>query len=100
MNNISISELKQLIPRINIIDIRDNYQYNLGKIITAKNVPMNFLLMNPDNYINKNEKFYIYCQYGSKSERTCMILRNKGYDVINILGGYNQYVLSNNERKN
>ena len=31
MNDISVMQLKSLIPRVKIIDIRDNYQYNLGK---------------------------------------------------------------------
>ncbi len=93
MNSISVESLKELIPMINIIDIRDNYQYNIGKIPTAINVPMNFLLMNPANYLNKNEKYYIYCEHGSRSLKTCAILNNLGYDVVNIVGGYNEYKL-------
>ena len=34
MNDISVMQLKSLIPRVKIIDIRDNYQYNLGNIPT------------------------------------------------------------------
>lgn len=93
MNNISVESLNELIPIAKIIDIRDNYQYNLGKIPSAINVPMNFLLMNPENYLNKNNKYYIYCEYGTRSERACMLLTSKGYDVINVQGGYNAYKL-------
>ena len=31
MNDITVLQLKSLIPGVKIIDIRDNYQYNLGK---------------------------------------------------------------------
>ena len=47
-------ELKRLIPGAKIIDIRDNYQFNLGSIPTSINIPMNFLLTNPDSYLTKN----------------------------------------------
>ena len=95
MSSISINELKQLIPSVNIIDIRDSYQFNLGKINTARNIPMNFLLSNPSNYLNKNERYYLYCQSGSRSEKACIMLTNKGYNVVNVLGGYNEYITVN-----
>ncbi len=91
MNNITTEELKSLIPNVKIIDIRDNYKYNLGNIPTSKNVPANFLLTNPNNYLNDVDTYYIYCEYGSTSSRVCNILKNKGYKVVNILGGYNEY---------
>lgn len=95
MNNISIDELKKIIyNNINLIDIRDNYQYNLGNIPTSINIPMNFLLMNPENYLEKDSRYYIYCEYGSRSEKACKVLLNKGYNVVNVLGGYNDYKLS------
>ena len=93
MNSISVESLKELIPMVNLIDIRDNYQYNMGRIPTAINVPSNFLLMNPENYMNKNDKYYLYCDYGTRSEKACETLSNKGYHVINVQGGYNEYKL-------
>lgn len=93
MNNITVEELNSLIPNINIVDIRDNYQFNLGHIPSAINIPMNFLMTNPENYLNNNEKYYICCEYGNRSKRTCDFLIKKGYTCINIQGGYNDYKL-------
>ena len=42
--SISADELKGLVGRVNIIDIRDSYLFNNGNIPTSKNVPVNFLL--------------------------------------------------------
>ena len=50
--------------------------------------------MNPENYLEKDSKYYIYCEYGSRSEKACKVLINKGYNVVNVLGGYNDYKLS------
>ena len=91
MNRITVSELKSLIPGVRIIDIRDNYKYSLGNIPTSKNIPANFLLTNPDNYLNKEDIYYIYCDFGNTSARVCDALKRKGYKVVNILGGYNEY---------
>ena len=90
MNDISVMQLKSLIPRVKIIDIRDNYQYNLGNIPTSKNIPKNFLLMNSDLYLNMVDTYYIYCEYGDTSSRVCE-RRRKGYNVVNVIGGYNEY---------
>ena len=91
MNDITVFQLKKLIPKVKIIDIRDNYQYNLGNIPTSKNVPKNFLLTNPNLYLNFEDTYYIYCEYGNTSSKTCNTLRKKGYKTINVLGGYNEY---------
>lgn len=93
MKNISIQELLKLNLSNNLIDIRDNYQFNLGNIPNSINIPYNFLIMNPENYLDKGKKYYLYCGYGSKSRVACEKIVLKGYDVVNVLGGYNDYLL-------
>lgn len=91
MNSITVLQLKSLIPKVRIIDIRDKYQYNIGNIPTSKNVPMNFLLANPDLYLNFEDNYYIYCEFGNTSSKVCDTLRKKGYKTIDVIGGYNEY---------
>lgn len=90
---ITISDLKRIMSQsqIQIIDIRDNYQYQLGRIATARNIPMNFLLTVPENYLNKQDTYYIYCEFGNRSRRVCQELTEMGYHVINVIGGYQEY---------
>lgn len=90
-NSIDVKNLIKLIPNIKIIDIRDNLSFNRGCIPTSVNIPKNFLLMNADNYLNKNDIYYIYCEMGNSSKSVCMNLINRGYKVVNIIGGYNSY---------
>lgn len=93
-SSINASDMKGLLGRINIIDIRDSYLYNLSNIPTSKNIPNNFLLSNPEKYLDKNKIYYIYCASGYKSAPTCTKLSTLGYQVINVLGGYNEYLSS------
>ena len=93
IKSVSISEIKNL-NNINLIDIRSNTSYNNGHIKNASNITLNELLIKPDKYLNKNEIYYIYCQKGMQSRKLCQILLNQNYNVINITGGYEAWVLS------
>lgn len=93
MNGISVEEFK-LLNEVKIIDIRGVESYNGGHIDGAKNIDFNKLLVDPDSYLNKNDIYYIYCQKGVKSAKLCSILRQSGYKVINIIGGYEAWVLN------
>ena len=92
--NINASELKGLIGRTNIIDIRPSYLYNMGSIPSSKNIPKDYLVMFPEKYLEKDKEYYIYCSGGMNSPKVCSYLTNKGYKVINVLGGYNDYITS------
>ena len=78
--------------KINIIDIRASYFYNMGNIPTSKSIPSSYLLMDPERYLNKNEEYYIYCTQGVQSTKVCDQLSSLGYNVINVLGGYQDYL--------
>ncbi|MBR7042506.1 MAG: rhodanese-like domain-containing protein [Bacilli bacterium] len=87
MNGISIYELLKL-PNPNIIDIRDNYSYNLGHINTAKNIPYYSLISNYSIYLNKHDTYFLYCDYGKQSMEISNRLNMFGYDTYYIKEGY------------
>ena len=91
--NISIHDLLTK-GDINIIDIRSVEKYNDNHIKNAKHIPMILLLKDPSKYLNKNEDYYIYCQYGKSSYKVCLALLKQGYKVYNILGGYEAWLLA------
>ena len=86
------SDIKGLLGKINIIDIRKNYLYNIGNIPTSKNIPSNFLLSDPSRYLDKEQEYYIYCTQGIESTNVCNKLSSLGYKVVNVLGGYHNYL--------
>jgi len=91
MKEITIDKIINNLNNLNIIDIRDNYLFNISKIPNAKNIPMNLLLIKPNFYLNKKETYYIYCNFGVNSKKVCEVLSCKGFDVVSISGGFNQY---------
>lgn len=78
----------------NVIDIRSIQKYNDNHIPGALNINSTQLLNNPEKYLNRNLIYYIYCQKGTSSKTVVQILRVKGYQVFNIIGGYEAWILN------
>lgn len=93
ISSISVSELKRIMPRVHIIDIRSVEKYNDSHIPGAINIPSDKLLTSYDKYLNQSETYYIYCQKGLKSLQLSQILNRLGYKLINLNGGYESWVL-------
>ena len=91
--DISVKNLKKL-SNINLIDIRSVEKYNNGYINDAINIPVEQLLIKPEKYLVKYNKYYIYCQRGVQSKKICSILHRKGYNVVNVLGGYEAWIMN------
>lgn len=89
-----MEQLKRIVSSVSVIDIRRIESFNNGHIDGAKNVPFNQLIIAPDKYLQKNQVYYLYCQKGTKSIKACQILSRVGYQVYNILGGYEAWILS------
>lgn len=88
---INVNELDSLIGKINLIDIREPFEYKTGSIKGAKNIPMGELLGSPNKYLKNDKEYYIICQSGGRSTRVCSKLKSDGYDVINVKGGMGSY---------
>ena len=87
MNNITIKELKKITNPI-IVDIRDNYSYNMSHVKNAINIPYYNLLNNHSHYLNKNNTYYLYCEEGRQSSEISKRLNLFGYNTKSIKGGY------------
>lgn len=84
-------EPRDLKPDFKIIDIRDKNVYIKGHIYNARNISMDLLTNMPEKYLNKEDIYYIYCGTGYKSQKCCKLLSIIGYNVVNVIGGYEKY---------
>lgn len=64
-----------------IIDLQDNYYYNIYHLRGAVNIPYEELMNNYRNYLRKGDKYYIYCKSGKLSKRVVAVLSYLGYNV-------------------
>ncbi|HEX3028330.1 MAG TPA: rhodanese-like domain-containing protein [Clostridia bacterium] len=90
-DSLNVHELGKLLGKVNLIDIRETYEYNSGHLPTAKNIPMSKIVSEAELHLDKSKNYYIICQSGARSSRTCDILSKKGFNVINVAGGTGSY---------
>ena len=90
---ITIDDFMKLVNP-NVIDVRIPQKYNDNHIPGAININANSLLNNPEKYLNPSLTYYIYCQQGTSSRTLAQVLRVKGYNVFNIIGGYEAWILN------
>ena len=99
IKSVTTAELKTILAKekIQLLDVRTQNEVNDGFIKTA------FFsdFFNDDFYskatkqIDKNIPVYLYCRSGNRSLKASIILQEKGYKVINVLGGYAQWKQEN-----
>jgi rhodanese-related sulfurtransferase len=73
-----------------VIDLREPYQYKMGHIPTAINIPYEEFEYNK-NRLSSEEEIILYCQRGGISLVLARDLSKEGYNVKSIYGGINAY---------
>lgn len=91
VKSIDVNEVGNLLGKINLIDIRETYEYKGGHLPTAKNIPMDSILSDPEKYLDKSKEYHIICHSGSRSSMTCGLLQKRGFNVVNVSGGTGRY---------
>lgn len=71
-----------------ILDVRTSKEFSGGHIEGALNINVDDLRANLEN-LDKNKTYAIYCQVGLRGYLANRILKNNGFKVVNLNGGYN-----------
>jgi rhodanese-related sulfurtransferase len=99
IKSISTAELKELLAKENIqlLDVRSPKEIKQGFIKTAKfaNYFDADFYEQASKILDKTKPVYLYCRSGNRSGKSAKILQEKGYEVYNILGGFNQWKKEN-----
>lgn len=99
VKEISTLELKELLANRNLqlVDVRTPEEIGQGSIKNAFFI--NYFDENfsekAENVLNKNKPVYLYCRSGNRSKKAAKLLHEKGFEVISVAGGYNQWKLEN-----
>lgn len=72
----------------NIIDVRNNNEYENGHLKQSTFLPLDNISTNISNY-KEESSYYIHCQGGYRSMIACSILKSKGiHNLTDIKGGF------------
>ncbi|GFP76628.1 rhodanese-like domain-containing protein [Clostridium fungisolvens] len=91
IKSVKANELGELLGKINLIDVREPYEYKNGHLPSAKNIPVNKIIADADKLLDKSKEYHIICQSGARSSRVCNVLNKNGFKVINVSGGTGGY---------
>ena len=69
-----------------VIDVRTPEEFNSGHIEESSNVEWEIISSIIDE-VKKDQKIYLYCRSGRRSQKATDILINLGYEDVTNLGG-------------
>ncbi len=96
IQNLSPVEVQSLLnsnQTYRIIDVREEWEYNLVKLDKAELMPLSKFAKIYEQ-LNPEEILIIYCHHGTRSYSICNFLKSKGYkNLINLKGGINAWSL-------
>lgn len=86
-----IRELDDLdLTKNQILDIRDEFEYDMGTLEGAINLPLNQMRERLDD-LDKSKPVYAFCKTGVRGYYAARILVENGFEVYNVLDGYMAY---------
>lgn len=99
IQTITTAELKTLLgkEKIQLMDVRSPEEVVDGHIETAlfANYFDDDFVEKATKQLDKNKPVYLYCRSGNRSGKSAKILKEKGFEVYNVLGGYKQWEKEN-----
>jgi len=91
MEEITATELKQRLDQgddIQIIDVREPHEYEIGAIPNSKLIPLGQVL-NRMNEIDPDRETVVHCKMGGRSAKAIDALQRSGFPgkLVNLQGG-------------
>ena len=91
LKEITLEELLN-IPNVQLIDIREKYEYEDGHIKPSINIPMGEFLEKLDQ-LDKSKQTVIYCNTARRSKPVVyMAYKLHGITLYNLEGGYKNFL--------
>ena len=84
-----------------IIDVRTQGEYDNGSLedaLVGYNYSSGEFEEKLDS-LDKNKTYYLYCASGNRSGKAAQLMKEKGFENVHNLGGYNDLIESGFEKK-
>lgn len=91
MKTLTEEEFRAGYRKAQLIDVREQKEYDGGHILGARNIPLS-QLKHRKAEIRPDKPIYIYCQNNVRSGRAAQTLRKNGCrEIYNLKGGFKQW---------
>lgn len=99
---ISVNELAEVLKNENIqlVDVRTPKEFKLAHISNAKLIDVKSADFEEKalDKLDKNKPVYMYCKSGKRGKKACEILKEKGFAVYNLAGGFLEWKSKKEEK--
>ena len=89
-SEITVQELKNKMdenPELQVLDVREPYEVNVGEIPGTIKIPMNSVPMRMKE-LDSSKEIIVHCKSGMRSARVCEFLAHNQFEnVYNVRGG-------------
>jgi adenylyltransferase/sulfurtransferase len=74
-----------------VLDVREPYEWQIGRIPTARLIPLGALVVSPPD-VDRDASVVVYCHHGARSAAAAAALVEAGFrDVRNLVGGIDRW---------
>ena len=91
LQTIHAEDLKVMQERVSIVDVRSSGEFSRGHIRSARNIPLD-TLRDQLGTLEHTNRLVVYCQVGYRGLLAHRILKQEGFDVVNLDGGFKSVV--------
>lgn len=74
-----------------VLDVREPYEYEEAHIVGAENKPLSTLREEEFSGLSKDQPYVIICQSGNRSKEASAILKDAGYELVNVSEGMSSW---------
>jgi molybdopterin/thiamine biosynthesis adenylyltransferase/rhodanese-related sulfurtransferase len=85
--SITWAEAKKRMAKWQVLDVREDEELALGRLDFTHHIPLGQLEQRSGE-LDPNQPILVYCQSGGRSLKACGKLREKGFTVFNLAGGF------------
>ena len=86
-------ELFEQRERVQILDVREPYEWEAGHIEEAIHIPLGQLMAGDEKaQLDAGRPVVVVCKTGNRSELAALMLQARGYDAHNLEGGTERWV--------
>ncbi len=83
----SVKGVHQQLGRIQLVDCREPYEWNAGRVDGAIHIPLNALMAGGGPALDPSKPVAVICRSGNRSELAAMMLQARGFEAYNVEGG-------------
>lgn len=79
------------LDRIQLVDCRELYEWNAGRIEQATHLPLNSIMAGVTGDLDPGRPVVVVCRTGNRSELATLMLQARGFEAYNLEGGMEEW---------